>query len=93
MEKIKESWGRDKIINLFKVVTNIILIVLIILSGVAYFNYTKEINQALGFEPPTLILDKYTELTGEYCVCDSDFRKLTEMKLLYNNKIKELDCP
>jgi hypothetical protein len=60
---------RNEIINLLKVITNIILGVLLLIALITIIKYRQEVDEALNFKEPTRLIQIYEERTGYYCSC------------------------
>ena len=60
---------RAELINLGKVITNLILIVMLIIVLITTLKYKAEVREAIGTDSPDRLIEIYEKQTGENCWC------------------------
>lgn len=52
-----------------KVITNLILIVILVISLVVVLNYKEEVKEAMGNKEPSRLMTLYEKTTNTECLC------------------------
>lgn len=73
-KKFKQNGGF--LLEILKIITNLILIILIAISLYTIFEYRVEVSEALDLEDPLRLIKLYEEKTNRVCVCYSHYKEI-----------------
>lgn len=63
----------EKTITIIKIISNLILIILLVLTLYKTIYYGRVVREAIGLKSPTLLLDTYENITSTKCLCGNPY--------------------
>lgn len=62
--------NKDRLINIGKIITNIVLILCLLITLYVIIEYKNEVREVVGGADPERIIGYYFNRTGKICYCD-----------------------